>query len=184
MSTMNYTRLVDVVAIAPRIIIDMRYATSDNFTQKVIYASHRAYLLKHVAEALKKVSDECNALGYALKIWDAYRPLQAQHILWNLVPDERYVADPKKGSRHNRGCAVDVTLVDSNGNELDMGTAFDDFSQKAHRDYTQLSDAVIKNRNLLQNVMERNGFIGWHNEWWHFDYADWEQHPILDVPLV
>lgn len=178
---MNDNRLVDVAAIAPHIIIDMPYATSDNFTKKVIYTAHRAYLIKHVAHALKNASDEFNALGYALKIWDAYRPLQAQYIFWQLVPDERYVADPKKGSRHNRGCAVDVTLVDMDGKELDMGTGFDDFTHRAHRDCDEFQPHVIKNRALLQDIMEKNRFIGWHNEWWHFDFEDWQQHPVLDI---
>lgn len=162
--------------------IDLKYATQDNFTQQIIYPSiANAYLVEVAAEALKSVARELNALGYTIKIWDAYRPLSAQYIFWNLVSDERYVADPSKGSRHNRGCAIDVTLMDNNGKELDMGTEFDDFSPKAHRDFTELSLEVIQNRQLLQNIMEKHSFIGWKNEWWHFDFKDWDRYPILDI---
>jgi D-alanyl-D-alanine dipeptidase len=100
------------------------------------------------------------------------------------VPDERYVADPSKGSRHNRGCAVDITLVDHTGTELDMGTPFDDFSAKAHREYAHLPEQTLANRKLLQRIMEDNQFIGWYAEWWHFDFRQWEQYPILDIPFT
>jgi D-alanyl-D-alanine dipeptidase len=179
----NHHNLVNVTTLIPAIDIDIRYATSNNFTHKIIYPTAQAYLIRNAAEALKKASDEFNTYGYTLRIWDAYRPLQAQYIFWQLVPDERYVADPAKGSRHNRGCAVDITLLDTKGNEIDMGTDFDDFTQRAHRDCTDLSPDVLHNRKLLQDVMERNQFIGWKNEWWHFDFEEWEQYPILDIPL-
>lgn len=177
----DHHNLVDIRSIIPNIKIDLKYATKDNFTQEIIYPVAKCYLIEHAARALKCASDEFNASGYTLKIWDAYRPLKAQYIFWKLVPDERYVADPKKGSRHNRGCAVDVTLVDNNGKELDMGTDFDDFTEKAHRDFKGLPPEVLKNRQLLQEIMERNHFVGWKNEWWHFDFEDWASHSILDI---
>lgn len=177
------SRLVNVQTIIPNLIIDLKYATSDNFTKKVVYSSSQCYLIDAVAQALKNTTHDFNSLGYCIKIWDGYRPLQAQYTFWQLVPDPNYVADPKQGSRHNRGCAVDVTLVDQNGQELDMGTGFDDFTIKAHRDYQNFSDQALKNRQILQTVMEKHGFIGWHEEWWHFDFKDWEQHPVLDIPF-
>jgi zinc D-Ala-D-Ala dipeptidase len=176
--------LIDVKVAISNIELDIKYATHDNFTHKIIYPVAKCYLLKHVVQALKNASEEFNKLDYKIKIWDGYRPLQAQHIFWNLVPDERYVADPKKGSRHNRGCAVDLTLTDYLGNELDMGTSFDDFTEKAHRNYKDFAPKVLQHRQLLQTIMEKHGFIGWKNEWWHFDYKDWESHPILDIPFT
>ena len=176
----EFNNLVDIRSIIPNIEVDIKYATKDNFTKKAIYSIAKCYLIEHVAIALKSASEEFNKFGNTIKVWDGYRPLKAQYIFWELVSDERYVADPKKGSRHNRGCAVDLTLIDHNGKELDMGTNFDDFTEKAHRDFKSLHAEVLKNRQLLQAVMEKNHFIGWKNEWWHFDFEDWESHPILD----
>lgn len=177
----NNVNLVEVNSIVPDIMLDIKYATTDNFTNQIIYPVAKCFLLTHAAHALKVASEEFNKLGYKIKIWDGYRPLRAQYIFWNLVPDPRYVADPAKGSRHNRGCAVDLTLVDKNGLELDMGTEFDDFTERAHRDFKNLPKEVLKNRKKLESIMEKHGFIGWQNEWWHFDYKDWESHPILDL---
>jgi D-alanyl-D-alanine dipeptidase len=103
--------------------------------------------------------------------------------MWEIIPDERYVANPQKGSRHNRGCAVDLTLIDSTGKELDMGTPYDDFSEKSHIDFFQLPDTVINNRKLLQEVIIKFGFIPLKTEWWHFDYKDWEKYPVLDIEI-
>ena len=132
---------------------------------------------------LDSVQRELEKVGLGLKVWDCYRPLSVQKILWSIVPDERYVANPAKGSRHNRGCAVDLTLVDSLGNELPMPTKYDDFTEKAHRDYYNLPDTVIKNRKILEDVMKKYGFIPLPTEWWHFDAQGWENFSILDIPL-
>ena len=175
--------LIPVAPLISNLYLDIKYATSDNFTKEVIYPVAGCYLLEPVAQALKSAAHEFEQLGYSIKIWDAYRPLRAQSVFWNLVPDPRYVADPQKGSRHNRGCSVDLTLMDGNRYEVDMGTGFDDFTHKAHRDFTELESAVLKNRQLLQEVMEKHGFIGWQNEWWHFDFKDWEKYPLLDIAL-
>ena len=175
-------KLVNLKSMVSSLKIDLKYATKDNFTQQIIYPlTANAYLVEVAAQALQAAAREFNDLGYIIKVWDAYRPLSAQRIFWNLVPDERYVADPSKGSRHNRGCAIDLTLVDKKGKELDMGTKFDDFTLKAHRDFTELDIEVIKNRELLQSIMEKHHFIGWKYEWWHFDFQDWEKYPVLDV---
>lgn len=176
----NYN-LVNTQKLNPTITLDIKYATTDNFTHKVVYPSAQCYLLEHVAKALNNVQQELQSQGLGLKIWDGYRPLAVQKTFWNLVPDERYVMPPSKGSRHNRGCAVDCTLVDKHGKELLMPTAFDDFSEKAHADYMDLPDQAIKNRALLQKVMTKHGFKIMRFEWWHFDFGGWEQYPILDV---
>jgi len=175
--------LVAIPSLIPTAVIDLKYATTDNFTGKVIYQHGQCFLAHDAALALKEAADEFNKKGYLIKIWDAYRPHSAQFILWEIVPDERYVADPAKGSRHNRGCAVDLTLVDFQGNELDMGTGFDDFTEKSHRSYSDLSAVSLQNRRLLQSVMEKHGFVGFEYEWWHFDFQGWEKYPILDIPL-
>jgi D-alanyl-D-alanine dipeptidase len=118
-----------------------------------------------------------------LKVFDCYRPLSVQKKFWELVPDERYVANPKKGSRHNRGAAVDVTLIDSSGHEVEMPSQYDDFSEKAHRNYNLASKRALTNRVLLEKAMEREGFVGFETEWWHFDYKDWQSYSIEDIPF-
>jgi D-alanyl-D-alanine dipeptidase len=174
--------LVDVKKVVPTTVLDLKYATDDNFAKKAVYPSDaRCYLTDVAAQALKSASDEFNTLGFSVKIWDAYRPHRVQYTFWGLVPDERYVADPKKGSRHNRGCAVDITLVDKDGKELNMGTEFDNFTERAHRTCKDFSDEVLKNRQLLEDVMRKHGFTGLQTEWWHYDYNGWQAHPLLDV---
>ncbi|MCX7762433.1 MAG: M15 family metallopeptidase [Candidatus Kryptonium sp.] len=177
------TVLVDIQKINPRIVVEIKYATDDNFTGRKLYTVSRCFLRKFVALKLDSVQRELEKFGLGLKVWDCYRPLSVQKILWSIVPDERYVANPAKGSRHNRGCAVDLTLVDSSGKELPMPTKYDDFSEKAHRDYYNLPDTVIKNRKLLEDVMKKYGFIPLPTEWWHFDSEGWERFSILDIPL-
>ena len=163
-------------------VVDIRYATIHNFTNSILYpASAELYLTQEAAHALQGAAVEFEKLGYRLKIWDAYRPLSVQKRLWSVIPDERYVANPVQGSRHNRGCAVDLTLVDKDGCELDMGTEFDDFSLRAGRSYSDLPEQVIQNRSLLDSIMLRHGFEGMPTEWWHFDYQGWQNYPILDV---
>jgi D-alanyl-D-alanine dipeptidase len=119
-------------------------------------------------------------MGLGLKIWDGYRPIAVQWKFWELMPDERYVSDPRKGGRHTRGTAVDLTLVTKNGQELLMPTAFDDFSGKASCDYMDAPVEAIKNRDLLRKIMEKHGFVGLVNLWWHFDLIGWRNHPPID----
>jgi D-alanyl-D-alanine dipeptidase len=180
---MDDERLVNIGALIPGIRLDIRYATVNNFTQRKLYPIARCYLRKRVAERLAEVQQELQAQGLGLKVFDCYRPLSIQKQLWALLPDERYVIDPRKGSRHNRGAAVDVTLVDLKGNELEMPTPYDEFSESAHRDYLLLPASALRNRDLLERVMTRHGFQGLPTEWWHFDAQGWEQYPILDQPL-
>ena len=181
-------QLVDIQKIIPTIKLDIRYATTNNFTGKAVYpvatgSPVKCFLQKPVALALKKVQEELATLDLSLKVFDGYRPLSVQYKFWQLVPDERYVADPKKGSRHNRGCAVDVTLIKLDGSEVIMPTEFDDFTERAHSNYMNLPKEAIANRKTLRDVMERHGFTVLATEWWHFDYNGWMQYPILDIPL-
>jgi zinc D-Ala-D-Ala dipeptidase len=174
-------RLVELTTVNPSFVIDARYSTPDNFVAARLYPANRLFLRQKVAAHLNDAQRSLASRGLRVKIWDAYRPLSVQRRMWKLVPDERYVADPEKGSNHNRGCAVDVTLADSQGHELPMPTAFDDFTERAHRDYNNLPQEEINNRKLLTDVMERNGFVPFATEWWHFDSSDCSVYPVLDV---
>jgi D-alanyl-D-alanine dipeptidase len=141
----------------------------------------RCLLLKEAALRLRDVQAELETLGLGLKVWDGFRPVAAQWAFWELVPDERYVSDPRKGGRHTRGTAVDVTLITREGQELPMPSVFDDFSEKAHRNYMEAPEEALNNRTLLQEVMEKHGFIGLPTEWWHFDLFGWENCPPIDI---
>ncbi|MGH8531720.1 MAG: D-alanyl-D-alanine dipeptidase [Gammaproteobacteria bacterium] len=172
--------LVNVAALIPGVLLDIRYATDNNFTKHVLYSHARCYLRAPVARKLAEAQAALGKQGLRLKIFDCYRPLSVQKKLWRLVPDERYVADPKKSSRHNRGAAVDVSLVDASGREVPMPTGYDDFTERAHRDYMRLPVAAIKNRALLETIMQQHGFEGLPTEWWHFDFRGWQRFPISD----
>ncbi|MBP9723002.1 MAG: M15 family metallopeptidase [Gammaproteobacteria bacterium] len=172
--------LVNILDINNNIIIDLKYATKDNFLHKNIYQSTEAKLLKDVADALDKAQEEFKTHGVGLKVWDAYRPLEAQKAMWATLPDERYVANPAMGGRHTRGTAVDVTLIDlATNQELAMPTEFDNFTEKAHREYSYLDSKIKANVELLESIMHKHGFIGLPTEWWHFDYHDWESRPVI-----
>lgn len=173
---------VELERFIPGIVLDIRYATTNNFTGQRLYPSARSFLRKPVAEKLRAAQAEFAALGYGLKIFDGFRPLSVQKKMWEVFPHPGYVADPKKGSRHNRGAAVDVTLVRlADGADLLMPTGYDDFTEKAHRSFNNLPEEMIRNRELLERVMLKHGFIGLPTEWWHFDDKDWERYPILDL---
>ncbi len=180
-STKASVNFIEVNKLSPNILLDIRYATTNNFTGKIVYPEARAFLISDAAYSLDSVQRELETMGLGLKIYDAYRPLSVQKKFWEIMPDERYVADPKKGSRHNRGMAVDLTLVDKDGKELSMPTEYDDFTEKAHRNYMNLTDAQIKNRKILEDVMSKYGFIPFATEWWHFDYKDWENYDVMDI---
>ena len=173
--------LVDVQRVIPGIVLDIRYATTNNFTGQQLYPVARCCLRRDAAEDLKGAQEELNKMGYALKLFDGYRPLSAQKKMWAVYPHPGFVADPAKGSRHNRGAAVDCTLIKLDGTPVPMPTPFDDFTEKAHRDYIGLPPDVIENRELLQNVMARHHFRGLPTEWWHFDLRGWEKYPVMDV---
>lgn len=162
---------------------DFKYATTDNFTGKILYTEPAAYLRLPAAKALQKAINLLKSKGLTIKIFDAYRPYTATQIMWKVVPDVRFAADPARGSSHNRGAAIDLTLVDEEtGLELEMPTAFDDFSEKAHHSYMQLPKSVLDNRALLKAVMEEAGFVALPTEWWHYSLPHAAQKfPLLDL---
>ena len=180
-------RLVELIKLDLSIRLDMRYATTNNFTGRVLYSEARAFLTVAAAQAVVRASAKARADGFGLTIYDAYRPWRVTKQLWDATPvgpKKEYVANPKRGSKHNRGCAVDLTLHDlKTGLLVEMPTEFDDFSEKAHRNYAGASTAAIANRARLQRYLEAEGFVGLSNEWWHFDFTGWENYPVLDVPF-
>jgi len=175
--------LVDIKEVNPHIMVDMKYATEENFTKKRLYESNTCFLKRSTALKLDAVQKKLERMNLGLKVWDCYRPLAVQRILWAILPDERYVANPEKGSRHNRASSVDVTLVDFQGKELQMPTGFDDFSPRAYHHYQDLPNQAIRNRELLKGLMEKAGFIPLSEEWWHYDDKQWMQFDILDIPF-
>ena len=148
----------------------MAYADTTNFMHNKIYPCARCFLRPEVAEALEEANQIAKDKGYTLVIYDCYRPYGYQKVMYDIVNDPRYVAPPGKGSNHNRGRAIDLSLADENGNLLDMGTLFDDFTQKSHYDAEGLTKEAKRNRKTLRNIMKRAGFTPYNNEWWHFDY--------------
>lgn len=175
-------KLVKINEVIEPVFLDIKYATQDNFTKEVIYTSPDAFARVKVAEALKKVSDSIASHNLSLKIYDAYRPYAATLKFYEVFPDTNFVANPRFGSRHNRGCAVDLTLVErETGKEIPMPTPFDEFSEKAHPNYSELPDTILKNRQFLFSVMEHFGFTHYPSEWWHFDFTGWENYPLMDI---
>lgn len=175
--------LIDLRVVAPAIQLELRYATTNNFTHQKLYDQALCLLRPHVAARLAKVQTDLEAKGFGLKVFDCYRPLSVQKRMWELVPNANYVADPKLGSRHNRGSAVDVTLVDRTGKELPMPSTFDEFSPRSHLDYRGGNPAAIRHREVLQQAMLKRGFTSIPSEWWHFDAPNWQAYPLLDLPL-
>lgn len=162
---------------------DFKYATTNNFTGKVLYQNPEAYLRLPAAKALANVNRELMQKGYLIKVYDAYRPYDVTVTMWQVVPDERYTANPTKGSGHNRGAAVDVTLVDLiTGQEAVMPTAYDDFSEKAHHSFKELPKEAIANRELLKNTMVKHGFEVFETEWWHYSWPGMtEKFAVLNL---
>lgn len=174
--------LVDLPETIPEIILDIRYATSNNFTHEKVYELPMAFVRKPLADALADVQKELKEHGLGLKIFDAYRPYQATLKFWELIGDPQYVAAPWSGSRHNRGAAVDLTLVIlKTGKEMEMPTVFDEFSDKASPDYDQLPEALIANRTFLIKVMRNHGFTVFPSEWWHYDFKNWDNFSLVDI---
>ncbi|MBN2165644.1 MAG: M15 family metallopeptidase [Marinilabiliaceae bacterium] len=166
------------------IILDIRYATCNNFTGEVIYETPQAFARKPVVEALQQVQDSLGKLNLGLKIYDAYRPYAATLRFYEVYPDTNFVASPRTGSRHNRGCAIDLTLIElSTKVEIPMPTEFDNFTEVAHPDYANLPDNVIANRAFLFSIMKHFGFTHYPTEWWHFDYTGWEAYSLMDIPF-
>ncbi|WP_411273596.1 M15 family metallopeptidase [Daejeonella sp.] len=174
--------LLDLKKYIPGIKLDIRYATKNNFAKQAVYKEARAYARLPVAKALKNVQAELNKSGLGLKIFDGYRPYSVTVKFFEIASDKSFVASPKDGSRHNRGCAIDLTIINlKSGKDLNMPTPYDSFADAASPDYKDLPASVIKNRDLLINVMERNGFRVLDNEWWHFDFKDWKNFELMDI---
>lgn len=161
-------------------VFDMKYATPDNFLKQAVYDCGECYLRKSTAKALVKANEEFKSLGYRIKLFDCYRPLSVQKKMWKILPGTHYVANPAKGSKHNRGAAVDLTLVDAQGKELDMGTPFDFFGKKAHHTCTTLPKKVLENRKLLKGVLNKYNFKSIFSEWWHYEYRPEMQSKVED----
>ena len=162
-------RMVALQSFIPQLIIDLKYAEKNNFTHHVLYVHPVAFARIEVALALKKINAELSQKGLGLKIFDAYRPYIVTKKMWKVVHDQRYAANPAKGSGHNRGTAIDLTLIYlSTGKELTMPTSFDDFSARAHQDYLKLPQEVLDHRKLLKDMMEKYGFESLKTEWWHY----------------
>ena len=176
------TDFVELTAVVPDAVIDMRYATADNFTGKVVYPVARCKLRRSVAARLARAATTLRKQKRRLLVWDCYRPTSVQEAFWKLVPDERYVANPKKGSRHSRGAAVDLGLVDLDGKPVVLPTKFDDFSEAAHRDRALAGDSGVEAKRL-EKAMKAAGFVGMPTEWWHFDAPDAAKFPLANDPL-
>ncbi|TNE54357.1 MAG: hypothetical protein EP344_14285 [Bacteroidetes bacterium] len=170
---------VEVLKLDSTILLDIRYATENNFTNSQIYDCGRCYLRQETAEAIVRAHRLLRQQGLGLKLFDCYRPRPYQQRLWDKVPNPDYVAPPSEGSMHSRGAAVDLTIVDANGQELDMGTPYDFFGREAHYNYSRLPGKVIANRRLLRRTMENAGLRGIRTEWWHFSYQK-KEFPLED----
>jgi D-alanyl-D-alanine dipeptidase len=176
--------LVNVEDIDKNIIIDMKYASDNNFVGRAIYPVNICVLKKETAFKLKNANEEFKSLGFTIKVWDAYRPMYVQRIFWEIVKDERFVANPnKKGSRHSSGIAVDVTLVDEKGKEIIMPSHFDDFSENAYRSNVNINKEARNNLDMLTKVMRKHGFLTIDTEWWHFEDGEYVHHELIDIIL-
>ena len=176
--------LVELVRLDPTIRLDIRYATSNNFTGRPVYTEARAFLQRPAAEALVRVNRALKAQGYGLTVFDGYRPWRVTKLFWEVTPEEKkqFVADPSKGSRHNRGCAVDLTLHSlRTGRQVSMPGEYDEMTERSHVNYAGGAEEQRRLRDLLRSAMEAEGFTVYEPEWWHYDYKDWREYPILDI---
>ncbi|CEN50283.1 D-alanyl-D-alanine dipeptidase [Capnocytophaga canis] len=175
-----YDDFINIKSLSGDFVLDIKYATEDNFLGQAVYDCPECFLRRATAQALHNANEEFKTLGYRIKIFDCYRPLSVQKKMWNILPGTNYVANPAKGSKHNRGAAVDLTLVDSEGNELDMGTPFDFFGKEAHHTYTKLPKEVLQNRNLLKTTLNKHNFKSIYSEWWHYEYRPEMESKVED----
>jgi zinc D-Ala-D-Ala dipeptidase len=178
---------MSLVALTPPefdVTLDLAYATPNNFTGKPIYRRAAAYLHPVAAEHLRRAIKLAAALGLRLKIFDAYRPTEAQWVMWNHTPDPEFLADPRRGSPHARGAAVDLTLIDGNGREIDMGTGFDAFTPLSHHASVEVSTEAQRNRFLLLGLMTAAGWDFYRNEWWHYQLFDTRRYPLLSDSVL
>lgn len=177
-------QMTELKTMIPGVVYDLRYASTNNFVHQPLYpiGTNVSFLRLPAAKALLQVQQELSQKGLGLKIFDAYRPYSVTVKFWELIKDERYVANPAKGSGHNRGLAVDLTIIDlKTGNELEMGTDFDNFTDTAHHSFTKLNATVLQNRKLLKDVMLKHGFNLLETEWWHYYWPNNKEYEVLDL---
>lgn len=179
-------KMINLKKIIPDIVVDLKYATADNFMHVKLYPPVKTtYLRKPVADSLKKVAEDLKQMNLGIKIFDAYRPYSVTVQMWEKVKDDRYAADPAKGSGHNRGISVDLTLIDLHTKkELPMPTHFDNFSDTAHQNFMNLPAEILNNRKTLKNIMEKHGFIALDTEWWHFYLPRSSDYELLDLSFA
>ncbi len=177
--------LAELIQLDPTLKLDIHYASSNNFLGTPLYTEARAFLQRPAAEAVARANRTLHKQGYGLLIFDGYRPWYVTKIMWDATPADQhgYVADPAQGSRHNRGCAVDLTIYDlKTGQPVAMPSSYDEFSDSSHADYPGTAEQGA-HRQLLRRTMEAEGFAVYPNEWWHFDYKDWRQYRIMNAPF-
>jgi D-alanyl-D-alanine dipeptidase len=176
--------LVELIKLDPTIKLDIRYATKNNFLSKAVYKQARAFLQRPAAEALVRANQSLRRQGYGLVVFDGYRPWSVTKVFWDATPEDKkiFVADPSKGSRHNRGCAVDLSLFDlKTGAEVKMPSEYDEMTERAHINYECAMPEPKRLRELLRASMAAEGFAVYEPEWWHYDYKDWKEYPIMNI---
>lgn len=176
--------LVELIKLDKTIKLDIRYATANNFVGRPVYSEARAFLQRPAAEALVRVNRELKKKDLGLVIFDGYRPWTITKLFWDVVSEDKrkFVADPAKGSKHNRGCAVDLSIYDRRtGKLIEMPSGYDEFTERASPDYQGGTDEERANRDMLRKLMEAEGFTVNPNEWWHYDYKDWQSYAIYDI---
>ncbi|RYG19198.1 MAG: D-alanyl-D-alanine dipeptidase [Chitinophagaceae bacterium] len=182
--TKSGNELIEIKKAIPSIVLDIRYATKNNFMKQVMYKQARAFARKPVVAQLKVIQAELAVKGFGLKIFDAYRPYATTLAFYEKASDKNFVANPAKGSKHNRGCAVDLTIVDlKTGKDVPMPTPYDSFAPEAAPHFNQLPAEIIKNRDFLISTMQAHGFKVIYNEWWHFDFNGWQDYDLMDIPF-
>jgi len=178
--------LVEIVKLDPSIRLDIRYATANNLAGRAVCEEARAFLQRPAAEAVVRAHRALREHGYGLLLFDGYRPWRVTKLFWDVTPAEKreFVADPSKGSKHNRGCAIDLSMFDlRTGREVEMPSGYDEMTPRAYPDYAGGAAEARQRRDLLRRVMEAEGFTVEPNEWWHFNYKAWREYPILDLPF-
>jgi D-alanyl-D-alanine dipeptidase len=176
--------LVELVKLDPTIKLDIRYATKNNFLGRPVYKQARAFLQRPAAEALVRVNQKLRAQGFGVVIFDGYRPWSVTKAFWDATPADKkmFVADPATGSRHNRGCAVDMSMFElATGKLVQMPSEYDEMTERSHINYECASAESKRLRGILKTAMESEGFAVYEPEWWHYDYKDWKEYPILNV---
>ena len=176
--------LVELTKLDPTIKLDIRYATKNNFLGKAVYKQPRAFLQRPAAEALVRINQSLRKQGYGLVVFDGYRPWAVTKVFWDVTPEDKkiFVADPSKGSRHNRGCAIDLSLFElKTGAEVKMPSEYDEMTERSHINYECASPEAKRLRALLRSAMVAEGFAVYEPEWWHYDYRDWKEYPIMNV---